>query len=74
MKLPSDASKIGRWWYFIPGLCGFLIVFGIPYGIIRIGALLTITLMICTQIITSIFWDTFVEQIPLSPSGFWEGF
>ena len=67
MKLHPDAGRIIQWWYFIPGLCGFFIILGIPYGIIHIGALFTMALMICTQVTASIFWDVFIEQIPLSP-------
>lgn len=55
-----------QWWYPIAGLFGYCVVVGIPYGISQIGAAKTILFTICTQIIASMLWDLYFENIPLS--------
>ena len=65
--LRATAARTLKWWYCLPGLFGFFIIFGIPYGIIHVGALRAMTLMICAQIITSILWDASIEGIAVSP-------
>ena len=64
-KLPSSLKEV-NWWYPLVGFLGCSIVFGIPFGISRIGALKTITLMICSQVLCSLLWDLFLEKLPLS--------
>ncbi len=61
------ASTTGfKWWYIVPSICGFLIITGIPFGISKIGAVKVAVLIVAGQMITSIFWDIFVEKIPLN--------
>lgn len=55
-----------KWWYVIPGLCGFLIIVGIPFSIGKIGALNTFLVIIASQIIVSGAWDRIVEGMTLS--------
>ena len=52
------------WWYFIPGLCGLALLFGLPWAIQRIGALQVVVIFLSGQVCTSILWDIVVEQIP----------
>ncbi|HEX4923597.1 MAG TPA: DMT family transporter [Bdellovibrionales bacterium] len=53
------------WWHFTTGILGFLIIFGIPYSIQHSGALAVFVAMISAQIITSLFWDYYVEGLPV---------
>ena len=66
MKLPEGWTGVFRWWYVLPGLCGCLVVLGIPLGIIHIGAMQTMVFMICAQVVASMAWDLWVENIALS--------
>jgi len=53
-------------WYLVPGLCGFSIVVGMPWGIQKFGALRVSLLFIAAQILTSIIWDASVEGRPVT--------
>ena len=55
-----------KWWHFVPALCGFLIILGIPLSIGKVGALSTFLLIIASQIVVSGMWDRFVEGMTLS--------
>jgi len=55
-----------KWWYVIPSICGFIIITGIPFGISKIGAIKVTVLIVAGQMITSIFWDIFIEKIPIN--------
>ncbi|MBI4237612.1 MAG: DMT family transporter [Deltaproteobacteria bacterium] len=54
------------WWYFVPGLCGFVIVVGLPLAIEKIGALRVFLGFVAAQIVVSLVWDLTVEKIPVS--------
>lgn len=59
-----------KWWYLIPGVFGFLFVLGLPIGIYQIGAVKTTVGLIAAQMVTSVMWDLFIENIPMSvPKG-----
>lgn len=59
----SPKSIIGlKWWDFLPGLFGFLIVFSTPLAISYLGANLTFAAIICTQLTLSLVWDSFVNK------------
>lgn len=59
-----------KWWYVIPGIFGFLFVVGLPIGIYEVGAVKTTVGLIAAQMVTSVFWDVFVENISLTvPKG-----
>lgn len=49
-------------WFILPGLIGFILVFGGPWAIARWGAAYTFVLMISAQIGTSALWDYFAEN------------
>ncbi|MDD3022258.1 MAG: DMT family transporter [Alphaproteobacteria bacterium] len=54
-----------KWWDFLPGIFGFLIVFSTPVAITFLGANLTFAVIICTQLAVSVAWDSLVnKQIP----------
>ncbi|WII73298.1 DMT family transporter [Bdellovibrio sp. 22V] len=55
-----------RWWQLLPGLCGFLIVFATPMAIENFGANLTFSVIICTQLLVSLFWDSYAQKTPPS--------
>lgn len=55
-----------KWWYLIPGIFGFLFVAGLPLAIYKLGAVKVTVGMIAAQMMTSVFWDIYVEGIPFS--------
>lgn len=56
-----------KWWYIFPPIFGFLIVTGMPYAISEIGAVKVTVGLIAAQMITSVIWDYFVDNITLNP-------
>ncbi|AYF44097.1 PF04657 family protein [Halobacteriovorax sp. BALOs_7] len=59
-----------KWWYVIPGIFGFLFVVGLPIGIYQVGAVKTTVGLIAAQMVTSVMWDLFIENIPMTvPKG-----
>lgn len=61
-RLPTHPA----WWWVIPGLSGFFIVFGFPWAIGRVGATTTVVLLIAAKIAVGIAWDGVAE-------GHWPG-
>lgn len=57
-----------RWYYLIPGICGFLIVLGPPLAMSQIGSAAFFILLILAQISSSLLYDTFILGSPLSIS------
>lgn len=55
-----------EWWWVLPGLSGFFIVFGFPWAIGRIGATTAVVLLIAAQIVAGVVWDGLAE-------GHWPG-
>ena len=53
-------------WYIIPGIFGFLFVILMPIAIIKVGAIKTSVGLIAAQMVTSVFWDKFVEGYSIS--------
>lgn len=47
-------------WHFIPGLCGFILVLGLPWAIHKIGVAKSMTLLIGSQILMGFIWDKFI--------------
>ena len=54
-----------HWWYLLPGIIGFCFVFIIPLVIMEVGALPVFLGIIAGQIIISLWWDAYCENIPL---------
>lgn len=59
-------------WQLWPGLFGFLIVLLVPWSIMHLGAGLTFSLVIATQLIVSILWDS-LRGHGLPGTGMWIG-
>jgi transporter family-2 protein len=51
-------------WHLLPGLCGVLIVVGMPWAIGRLGAVQSALLLMAAQLLTSLVWDAMVEGRP----------
>jgi transporter family-2 protein len=67
--LPGGSSQVLRFqgftpWHLLPGLCGVLIVVGMPLAISRLGAVQSVLLLIAAQLVTSLVWDATVENRP----------
>lgn len=44
-------------WYVLPGLCGIVIVLGLPMGLASLGALKLFTILVGSQIVLGLLWD-----------------
>jgi uncharacterized membrane protein YdcZ (DUF606 family) len=53
-----------RWWYFVPAVCGFALITGIPGLIPKLGATGVFLCVVVGQLTFSFLWDLSVEQIP----------
>ncbi len=51
-------------WHLLPGLCGVLIVIGMPWAMGRLGAVQSALLLMAAQLLTSLVWDAMVEGRP----------
>lgn len=54
-----------RLWWIVPGICGFLLVMGLVYSVLKIGAAQTFVLCVSAQIVFGIIWDLTVENRPV---------
>lgn len=63
VKAPITTYK---WWFIFPPLFGFLIISGIPFAISQLGAVKVTVGLIAAQMITSVLWDLFIENIGLN--------
>ena len=66
VSMNKEKGFTWHWWYVIPGTIGFCFVFFIPLIIKYVGTLPVFLGIIAGQIIVSIFWDAFYENIPVS--------
>lgn len=55
-----------RWWWVLPGICGFLLVGALAISMTQVGAVETIIFCVAAQVVASGLWDYFVEQKELS--------
>lgn len=60
------STRSFSWWYLIPGALGCVLVFGGPWAITKWGALHTFILVISAQLLASLLWDMYVEDIPVT--------
>jgi len=65
-EAPGAAGFNFRAWYVVPGLLGFGIVAGLPWGIERFGALKVFVGLIAAQLVASLIWDATVELRPVT--------
>lgn len=50
-----------RWWWLAPGVFGFLLVLGLAYSVLKIGATQTFVISVAAQIVFGLAWDLAVE-------------
>jgi len=55
-----------KWWHFLPGIFGFIIILCIPISISKLGALNSFLILVTSQLLVSGLWDHFVEGINVS--------
>ena len=65
-KAKAGAYQNSLWWYLIPGLAGWLIIFAMPFAISKIGALQVFVWVVAAQVLAGLFWDRWVEGIGMS--------
>lgn len=65
--IPKFNWATWKWWYIIPAFCGFALIAGIPYAISKQGALIVFLAIVVGQMLCSLFWDYYMEAIPISP-------
>jgi transporter family-2 protein len=54
-------------WSWLPGLFGFAFVLGVPFAIVRLGALPVFATLIAAQLLTGFLWDFWVEGYKIEP-------
>ena len=59
-------SRDFKWWYALPGICGFLLVLGLPWSMRSLGASKSIVLLITAQVLTSVLADRFILDAEMS--------
>lgn len=62
----SDVNFQFKWWYLLPGLFGFGVIFGLPYCMNQIGALAVFIIFVTAQVLASMFWDSLVDGMPVT--------
>lgn len=55
--LRPQLNPVWRWWYILPGLMGFMLVFNVPISMRGLGAFPTIVSMLLGQLLCSFIWD-----------------
>lgn len=55
-----------QWWYILPGLFGFSLVFGLPFAVSKLGATKVFIFLVAGQILCSLVWDLYIEKIPVT--------
>lgn len=61
----GNLAQFRAWWIF-PGICGFLLVMGLVYSVLKIGAAQTFVLCVSAQIVFGIVWDFAIESKPVA--------
>lgn len=67
LHVPSGLGAITWWQGFLPGVLGLTIILGLPWAFSRMGALEVILTLLVAQVVASIAWDTWVEDMPVEP-------
>lgn len=63
IKAPITTYK---WWFIFPPIFGFCIIAGMPFAFAKLGAVKVTVLLVAAQMVTSVIWDIFVEDIGLN--------
>lgn len=53
-------------WYLIPGIFGVMIVAGLPFAFYKLGAVKVTVGLIAAQMVTSVIWDSVIENLPMN--------
>ena len=66
LRVSAFSAEKFKWWFILPGLCGFLLVLGIPWSIQMMGPSKTFILFIVAQIVFSLLAEKFFfgSEIP----------
>ncbi|MCB9072991.1 MAG: DMT family transporter [Bdellovibrionaceae bacterium] len=59
-----------RLWWIAPGICGFLLVLGLAYSVLKIGAAHTFIITVTAQIVFGVVWDLAIEHRPIAMTRF----
>lgn len=59
LRVSTFSMEKFKWWFVLPGLCGFLLVLGIPWSIQMMGPSKTFILFIVAQIVFSLLAEKF---------------
>jgi uncharacterized membrane protein YdcZ (DUF606 family) len=59
-RLAQWPSKF-EWWSLLPGLLGLVIVAGIPLSLGKIGATRVFIIIVLTQLIVALAWDSYIQ-------------
>lgn len=62
----SQSPARVEWWYFVPGIVGFLFVCGMPLAFARLGVYQSLLLLIVSQLCLGLAWDRVVEGRSIS--------
>ncbi|MEE9382913.1 MAG: DMT family transporter [Nannocystaceae bacterium] len=62
------ATHSFRWWFLVPGCCGFFLVSGVPWTFSKVGALQVFVGIVAAQVVASALWDASIEGHPLTPA------
>ena len=55
-----------RWWWFLPGVFGFLLVTLLPLAAHHVGVLRVFVGLVAAQMVASLLWDLVLEKIPVT--------
>lgn len=61
-----DAGTGFEWTFLVPGICGFLLVLGLPWALDNIGPSKSFLLLIASQILSSLVADQWIFAQPVS--------
>lgn len=63
VKAPITTYK---WWFIFPPIFGFCIIAGMPFAFAKLGAVKVTVLLVAAQMLTSVIWDIYVEDIGIN--------
>ena len=66
LKVDQFSPEKFKWYFLIPGLCGFFLVLGVPWSLQINGPSKTFILLIVAQIILSLILDKFLFEATIS--------
>lgn len=52
--------------YLVPGICGFLLVLGLPWAIRNLGVGKALVILISSQVLVGFLWDQFIYKTQAS--------